>query len=437
LFPGIRGIWCPRRVPKAKGLSVPRAFTDALIRGLRSPAKGRLELADAACRGLWLRVTATGTKTFAFRYRVRGVRRVERSTLGKYPDVSLRDARARADKLRAQIAAGKNPSAHKREASARSFAALAERYLTEHARRHKRTAAKDERNLRLHILPRWAERDFVSITRADVIALIERLVSAGKPVLANRVHALISGIFGFAMDVDLASANPAARLRKRGAETVRTRTLTDDELRLFWHRIVEAPIPQSVGLALRLVVVAGCRPGEAAGMAHGELEFDGHGKPIGWTIPPARSKNGRAHFVPLSPLASKLIAEATAQGSGTFVFVSRSKRGHVDNIALAKAMAQMAALLPDGQAGSASWKTDPPTPHDLRRTVATRLAAAGVPREDVSAILGHVRADVTGRHYDHYDRANEKRRALERWARLLASIIAPAAVSGAVVPLRR
>jgi integrase len=411
-----------------------RPLTDALIRGLR-PSAGRLEIADAACRGLWLRVTATGAKSFAFRYRERGARRVERLTLGKYPDVSLRDARARADKLRAQIAAGKNPSAHRREASARSFAALAERYLTEHARRHKRAPAKDERNLRLHLLPRWANRDFASITRADVIALIERLVSDGKPALANTVHTLISGIFSFAMDVDLATANPAARLRKRGAERVKTRVLSDDEIRLFWTRIVEPPLSLTIGLALRTVLALGCRPGEAAGMANGELEFDGHGKPTGWTIPPGRSKNGRAHFLPLSPLASKLIAEAMAQGSGTFVFASRSKRGHVSNIILARAMARMPSLLPDGQAGSEGWKADPPTAHDLRRTVATRLAAAGVRGEDVSAILGHARAGVTGKHYDHYDRANEKRSALQRWARILASVIAPAP-AGVVVPLR-
>jgi integrase len=91
--------------------------------------------------------------------------------------------------------------------------------------------------------------------------------------------------------------------------------------------------------------------------------------------------------------------------------------------------------LPDGQAGSESWKADPPTPHDLRRTLATRLAANGVRGEDVSAILGHARAGVTGKHYDHYDRANEKRRALERWARILASIIAPTTAS-VVVALR-
>jgi integrase len=414
---------------------MPRALTDALIRGLQPPAEGRLELADAACRGLWLRVTATGAKSFAFRYRARGARRVERLTLGKYPDVSLRDARARADKLRAQIAAGKNPSAHKREASARSFAALAERYLTEYARRHKRAAAKDERNLRLHILPRWANRDFASITRADVIALIERLVSDGKPALANTVHGLISGIFSFAMDVDLATANPAARLRKRGAERVKTRVLNDDEIRLFWKRVVEPPLSRIIGLALRVVLATGCRPGEVAGMAHGELEFDGDSKPTGWTIPPARSKNGRAHFVPLSPLATELIAEAMAQGSRTFIFASRSKHGHVTSVRLARAMARMPALLPDGRAGSESWKADPPTAHDLRRSCATRLSAAGVPAEDVSAILGHTRTDVTGRHYDHYRRANEKRLALERWARILASIIAPAP-AGVVVALR-
>jgi integrase len=337
--------------------------------------------------------------------------------------------------LRAQIAAGKNPSAHKREASARSFAALAERYLTEHARRHKRSAAKDERNLRLHILPRWANRDFASITRADVIALIERLVSAGKPSLANTVHALISCIFSFALDVDLAVANPAVRLRKRGAERIKTRVLNDDEICLFWTRIVEPPLSRTIGLALRVVLATGCRPGEAAGMAHGELAFDGHGNLTGWTIPPGRSKNGSAHFVPLSPLATELITEAMAQGSRTFVFASRSKRGHVTNTRLAEAMARMPSLLPDGQAGSESWKVAPPTAHDLRRTVATRLAAAGVRGEDVSAILGHVRVGVTGKHYDHYDRADEKHAALLRWARILASIIEPAPAS-VVVPLR-
>jgi integrase len=275
----------------------------------------------------------------------------------------------------------------------------------------------------LHVLPRWGERDFASITRGDVIALIERLVTAGKPTLANRVHALISGIFGFAMDVDLATSNPAARLRKRGVERIKSRVLSDAELRLFWHRVVEQPIPRAVGLALRLVLATGVRPGEAAGMARGELEFDRNGKLTGWTIPASRSKNRRAHFVPLSPLARDLIAEAMTLGDGEFVFTSRRTHGHVTNYVLATAMARLPKLLPSGAAGVESWKGDPPTPHDLRRTCATRLAASGVSSEDVSAILGHIRADVTGKHYDQYARASEKRRALDRWSRLLSTIV--------------
>ncbi len=413
-----------------------KALTDAHIRSLKPPISGRIELPDPSCRGLELRVTIAGTKTFSFRARPPGGGRPERVTLGLYPDISLRDARTKADKLRQQIAAGKNPFTHKREAPARSFAALAERYLNEHARRHKRSAAKDERNLRLHILPRWTNRDLTSITRADVIALIERLVGTGKPTLANHVHRLISGIFSFAMDVDLIGTNPAARLRKRGAERVKTRVLSDDEIRLFWQRIIEIA-SSPVGLALRLVLAVGVRPGEAAGMTRGEIEFDAAGAPVGWTIPAARSKNRHAHFVPLSASATAIVSGALnlAGASTSFVFASRAVRGHVDNSALANAMTRLSATLPDNEPGAESWKADPPTPHDLRRTVATRLAAAGVPAEDVAAVMNHVRTDVTGRHYDQYRRADEKRRALGRWSRILTDIIEPPAAAN-VVALR-
>jgi len=414
-----------------------KALTDALIRALKPPASGRVELTDASCRGLCLRMTPGGTKSFGFRSRPPGGGRPERLTLGTYPDLSLRDARAKADKLRQEIAAGKNPFAQKREAPARSFAALAERYLNEHARRHKRSATKDERNLRLHILPRWGDRDFASIGRSDAIALIERIVSAGKHTLANHVHALISGVFSFAMDVDLATANPAARLRKRGVQRVKTRILSDDEIRLFWHHVADAAMSRAVGSALRLALVTGCRPGEIAGMTRSELEFDSDGLPIRWTVPAARSKNGRAHFVPLSPLARAIVSEALeiVGADSSFVFPSRAARGHVDSSTLATAMARLSTILPENEPGTVTWKAQPPTGHDLRRTCATRLAAAGVPAEDVSAILNHVRADVAGRHYDHYRRADEKRRALDRWARILASIVKPSLPSN-IVALR-
>ena len=76
---------------------------------------------------------------------------------------------------------------------------------------------------------------------------MEGLVTAGKPTLANRVQALISSIYSFAMDADLVNGNPCSRLRRRGVETVGRRVLTDDEIRLFWPGIVRKPVLPASG----------------------------------------------------------------------------------------------------------------------------------------------------------------------------------------------
>ena len=251
-----------------------KALTDTLIRTLAPPGTGRLEIADLRTSGLSFRVTSNGARSWCFRFRDPRSGRTSRATLGEYPTISLAVARKRADAMRREVAAGENPVERKRRereaATHRTFRALADRYLNEHARRHKRSASADERNLRLHVLPKWGRRRYDEIGRADVIELAEGLVTAGKPTLANRVQALVSSVFSFAMDADLIKGNPCARLRRRGVETIGRRVLSDDEIRLFWDGIVQKPVSQRVGLALRLILLTGVRPGEAAGMAPGE-----------------------------------------------------------------------------------------------------------------------------------------------------------------------
>src|SRR5262249_48878181 len=153
------------------------------------------------------------------------------------------------------VATGNNPVEVRRqervEAPQKTFAALAARYLAEHAERHKRprSATDDRRNLDLHILPRWRNRRFEDLRRADLIELVEGLVRDGKPTLANRVHALCSKIGSFAVDADLLVGNPFAGISKRGKENIGRRILSDDELRLFWRSIVLPPVSRRVGLA--------------------------------------------------------------------------------------------------------------------------------------------------------------------------------------------
>jgi integrase len=405
-----------------------RALTDSTIKGIKPPTVGRVEIADLRCAGLAFRVTAAGVRSWCFRFRDPQTGKDARSTIGRYPDISLGQAREAADGLRGKVAKGINPIEQKRsdrhDASNKTFRVLADRYLEEHARRFKRSADADERNLRLHILPSWARRRYDHIERADVIELVEGMVKAGSPVQANRVQALISMVFSFAMDADLVKSNPCLRLRKRGAETRETRILSDDEMGQFWRRAVLPPVTRRVGLALRLALLTGCRSGEVAGMRRAELsDLETAGK-AAWLLPPERSKNGRAHFVPLSELARTTVLSAIEliSDEDEFLFPSPVETGGpITGHALTVAMRRMSEKI-EG-AALKTWKADPPSPHDLRRTVATRLSQFGTPPEDVAAILNHVRSDVTGRHYDHYQRADEKRRALDAWAMSVKSTL--------------
>src|SRR5262249_6510631 len=136
------------------------------------------------------------------------------------------------------------------------------------------------------------------------------------------------------------------------------------------------------------------------------------------------------------PLALETIGSAlelVAEGE-QFIFSSPSKDGSITGHALAVAMRRFSDKLPEDIAVAKSWKAEPPTPHDLRRTFATRLSALGVPKEDRDACINHARSDVGSKHYDLYERAKEKRAALSKWNDALEAILRDA---GAAMSLKR
>jgi integrase len=405
-----------------------KLLTDAFLRTLRPPATGRLEFRDSACRGLSFRLTAGGAKSWTFRYRPKDGGKPARATLGMYPDIALSKARELADDLRKAVALGGNPAQEKRrragEAEVRSFEHLASRYLTEYAERHKRSHAKDRSNLENHLLPKWRNRDYRTIRRSDVIELLEGIVAAGMPTLANRIQSLISGIFTFALDAELVEANPCHRLRKRGKENVGNRTLSDSEIRLFWPGIV-SDSARRTGLGLRLALLTGCRVSEIAGMSRPEPEHINDADKAAWIIPAARVKNGREHFIPLPPLARQTVQELLAliEPDEQYLFPTRSRKrsGPINGTALSHAQHYLTQRLKG--AAAASWLAEPPTPHDLRRTVETRMAGLGIPKEIRDRVLNHIGHDVGSRHYNRHDYAAEKRSALTRWDSALSDIL--------------
>lgn len=403
-----------------------KALTDILIRSLRAPTNGSTEFVDAACRGLCLRITPNDIRSWSFRF-TNAAGQVARLTIGRYPTIGLADARLRADALRRDLANGTDPIAAQRarKAEARSksntFGHLAERYVLEHTRRHNRprTAEENERNLRKHILPHWGDRPFASITRADIVELIER-IGREHPIAANRVAALVSKVFTFAIDVGLLSSSPAIRLKKPGKERAKTRVLTDDELRVFWPGIIKSPVSKPVGLALRAALLLGLRGGEIAGLRRDELRNLDKPREAAIELAGERTKNGRPLWLPLSPLARATIAEAL-ELSDDDVFAFPSIEGAaIEAHCLAVAMRRFAELTVEPRS---AWRRDPPSPHDLRRTLRTRLSSLGIAIEVCDSILNHAAQDIGRKHYDQYAYADEKRQALDAWSRALQAIL--------------
>jgi integrase len=406
-----------------------RVLTDAYCRAIEPPSEGRIEVADMRCTGLVFRVTKGAASSWAFRFRDPTSRRTLRATIGRYPDIGLSAARTEADNMRGQVAAGVNPIEAKRTERVQSgscaFEVLAERYMVEHAARHKRerSAAEDRRNLDKHVLPQWKKRDYRKIRRADCIELLEGMVAAGTPTAANRVHSLISKIFSFAIDCDLRDDNPMARLRKRGKEKTGKRVLSDSEIRIFWEKAVQPPISRQVGLALRLSLLTAGRANEVAGSALAEFSHLNQAKAAGWAIPATRVKNKRDFFLPLSPLAVETVKEAMSllpEGAQALFPSPRSKdkTRPISGHALTVAMARLAKTI------DSKWCEDPPSPHDLRRTVETRMSALGIKKEDRDACLNHKQRDIGSIHYDMHERDKEKRAAFNRYGKEIARALA-------------
>lgn len=155
-----------------------------------------------------------------------------------------------------------------------------------------------------------------------------------------------------------------------------------------------------------------------------------------------KMENGKPHVVPLSREALSLIADLVnwMEGAGkrdgskrhllpSPVDPKRPIDGHALSVAMirfgnaVKVGTENKVRTVDQDRAIESWASDRPSAHDLRRTLATRMAGAGTPAEDISACLSHTRTGVTARHYDLYDRAREKRRAFELWGQEVAGII--------------
>jgi integrase len=380
---------------------------------LAKPPAVRVELPDKD--GLYLVQQPSGAASWALRYRANGKPR--KLTLGSYPAVGLKDARRLAARARGSIADGKDPAGEKtaakaaqkaQEPAADAMSTFAETFLKRHVQANcgRRWSAESERLLRKEILPSLGSARLSELTRSRVHDLLDSIADRPAPIIANRVLAVLKSMCSFAVERGVIPNSPLAGMKMR-EEKARDRVLTDDELARVW-RAAETLKPH-YGPALRMLILTGQRLGEVSGMRRSEVAGDT------WTLPADRAKNGVAHTIPLTASSRALMPS----GSGDMVF------GPLPDWGRAKA-----AL--DAASGVTDWRL-----HDVRRTVATNFQKLGIRLEVTEAILNHVsgsRAGIVGV-YQRHDWADEKRQALDAWARRLETIVGGKAEDN-VVPIR-
>ena len=365
--------------------------------------------------GFGLRVSAAGRRVWFLLYRVNG--KLKRHTLGTYPPMGLEKARTAAGRqlLGVQVDDADPQAAKKARRSADTFEALANRFIDDYAKPHKKSWREDARRVRTICLPRWRTKAAVEITRADVRELLRDVAKQRGGVEANRLRSLVLKLFRWAVSQDYLPVNPAADLPKLAKETGRERVLTDDEIRTFWQKADAAKNP-AIGLWLKLRLLTGQRGETLLTMRWADVDL---GRTL-WEVPGADMKAGNPHVVPLSPSVSELLTKTKdtypADKLPTYVLdggrARRLRLGVTDLVGLE-----------DFQ------------PRDLRRTCATGMARCGAPRFIVARVLGHVDRSVTGI-YDRFEYLNEKRVALDTWARRVNAIVEQKD-GGTVVPFAR
>jgi integrase len=358
--------------------------------------------------GVYLVVQPSGAKSFALRYRfggrTRNLRLGDAATSEAAAEggaLTLAAARVRAAEARLQIERGVDPGFHKPAHSGPDrVEALVAQFLDLHVFRKTRpnSAAATKRIFRNIVLPAWRGRSIHDIRRRDVIDLIEK-VATDRPYAANRTLAALSKFANWLVARDAIATSFTTGVPRPHREVARGRTLDAMELRALW---LASAGKEPSARAARLLILTGCRRNEVGHMRWSEIDPERRL----WTIPAERSKNGRAHVVPLSTQAWVVLTGEPRLAGCDFVF---SLDGEVPINHWGGAKDRLSA-----KAGidPASWRL-----HDLRRTCAAGMQALGVSVAVVEKALNHVGGEFRGivGTYQTHDYRDEISVALQRW----------------------
>ena len=415
-------------------------LTQKALEGLTSDGRRR-DLSVSGMPGLIVRVaSAHGRDVRTWRYRYFRDGKAHYVTLGDFPNVSVAAARVLHAQLIEIVRNGGDPRAHVEARAAARLPASARPASTgptvrdvveDFLRTTDRKRPEQARQLlEANVLPEIGDLPAADVRKRDFLRIYELILARGAPVVANRVHDLLKQVFAVALDHDLIDTPPGfPRDKPGGVERPRERVLSDDEIAVLW-RTLDALTPSGqrglgitrpLALALKIALVTAQRRGEIATAKWSDIvEIDvvdatgQRGRRKAWHIP--ETKTDAAHTLPLSPLALRLLDELReCVGASTYWLPNaRNPAGTADD--RARTITAAANRIRD-VVGIGDW-----TPHDLRRTARTGMAALGVPDAVAERVLNHAVGDRMVAVYNRHGYASEMADALDRWAAHLEEI---------------
>lgn len=400
-------------------------FTDRAVKALTlEPGRKDRLVFDDETPGLGLRITAK-SKTFLVQWTDLNTKRKVREALGVWGNITIEQARAAVRAKLGEVARGLDPTAERKRKKAEAESERAEAALTLDAlidewgdlhlkRRRPRYAAEAKRALRFAFADHL-KRPAARLTRAEVMAVLDKLSAAGKGTTAGRTLAYGRACYTWAEKRSRVTANPFHRLPIAEATNERDRVLTDSEVAEVWAAAGALPYP--FGPFFRLAMLTLQRREEVAGMRWAEISAD---RTL-WTIPAERMKNNRPHDVHLPP-AARAILKTLPRREGTDLAFTTTGRTPISgysrakvqiDAAIAKARAEAARKIGRDSAPLVPWRL-----HDFRRTGVSRLAAMGFDSIVADKLLAHKPAKLKGvaSVYQRHDFASERRKALEAWS---------------------
>jgi len=390
-------------------------LNDKLLKNIKPTIK-RYEIADSG--GLSIRVSPNNSITFQYRFRIEG--KQFRMDFGSYPDISLAEARELHRLARNEVTLGKNPIEEKRERAlldkqAITVADLVDEFMAKEIRGRLKRKRPDYADsiLRNQIIPTLGPKKAKDVSRRDIIDLLEKIVSRGAPVMANRTGSLTKQMFSFAQARGWIEASPCTNITKSsigGSEKPRDTFLSYKQIWQFWNGLAKANFSESLKICLKILLATGQRRGEIILGEWAHISFE-KGR---WTIPASLSKNGKEHIIQLTPLTSSLFIQLK-ELAGTSRYMVPSPI-YQNDIPISERAINHAVTRSKNIFGIETL-----TPHVLRHTFSTKLSGLGIAPHVIEKLLNHQLGGMLAV-YNHHPYYKERKEALHLWSKTLETI---------------